>query len=330
MNKRIFSGIKPSGNMHIGNYFGALKRWVDIQNDAETIFCIVDSHAITVPQDPEVLRSKIRELAGLYLAAGIDPQKSIVFVQSDVPAHAELGWILNCFTPMGWLERMTQFKDKSQKEGRERASVGLFDYPVLMAADILLYDTNEVPVGDDQKQHVELTRDIAQRFNTQYGEIFTIPEPVIPKVAARIMSLSDPTQKMGKSDENSNSTINVLDTPDEIRAKIMKATTDSIGTIKFDQNRSGIYNLLEMYEILSTEDRQSIEAKFEGKGYGDFKKELAELVVESLKPLQQRYQEFTSNPESLEAILKDGAQKAREIADKKLTEVKRKVGLGIL
>jgi tryptophanyl-tRNA synthetase len=328
MKKRIFSGIQPSGNLHIGNYLGALKRWVDIQNEAEPIFCIVDSHAITVPQDPKVLRSKIRELAGIYLAAGIDPEKSIVFVQSDVSAHAELGWILNCFTPMGWMERMTQFKDKTQKEGRERSSVGLFDYPVLMAADILLYDTDEVPVGEDQKQHVEIARDIAQKFNSTYGETLKLPNPTISDVGARIMSLVEPEKKMSKSDSNPNGAISILDTPDQIRSKIMKATTDSIGTIKFDKSRPGIYNLLEMYEILSNENRSDIEAKFEGKGYGDFKKDLSELVVNSLKPLQDKYNELIENPEKLEQILKNGAEKARLIADKKLKEVKEKVGLG--
>lgn len=328
-NKRVFSGIQPSGNLHIGNYLGALKRWADSQEDKEGIFCIVDSHAITVPQDPKVLRSKIRELAALYLAAGIDPKKNIIFVQSDVSAHAELGWILNCFTPMGWMERMTQFKDKSEKEGRERSSVGLFDYPVLMAADILLYDTDEVPVGEDQKQHVELTRDVAQKFNSTYGETFKLPEPAISQIGARIMSLVEPTKKMSKSDSNPNGYIYLLDTPDDIRSKIMKATTDSEGVVAFDEKRPGIYNLLEIYEILSGENRSNIEAKFAGLGYGDFKKDLAELVVKSLSPLQKKYEELIQNPEVLDGILKEGVDKARVIANKKLKVVKEKVGLGI-
>lgn len=329
MKKRVFSGIQPSGNLHIGNYIGALKRFAESPDDKENIFCIVDSHAITVPQDPEVLRSKIRELAALYLASGIDPEKSIIFVQSDVSAHAELGWILNCFTPMGWMERMTQFKDKSEKTGRERSSVGLFDYPVLMAADILLYDTDEVPVGEDQKQHVEITRDIAQRFNNIYGEVFKLPVPIIPKTGSRIMSLLDPTKKMSKSDSNPSTYIYLLDTEEDIKSKIMKATTDSEGIVAFDEKRPGIYNLLEIYEIFSGEERVDIEAKYKNVGYGEFKRDLAEVVISGLKPLQDKYQELTQNPEVLEDILKKGADKARIIADKKLKEVKDKVGLGV-
>ncbi len=335
--KRVLSGIQPSGNLHLGNYLGAIKRWVENQDNTENLFCIVDLHAITVPQDPQELRQKIRELAGIYFAAGIDPAKSTVFVQSDVSAHAELGWILNCFTPVGWMNRMTQFKDKQKMllsneikagENKESVSMGLFDYPVLMAADILLYDADEVPVGEDQKQHVEITRDIAQRFNGIYGETLKLPEPVIPKVAARIMSLDDPTKKMSKSHPNPNGAIGILDLPDVIRSKIMKATTDSDGIVKFDASRPGIYNLLEIYQTLTNESKEAIEAKFAGKGYGDFKKDLAEVVVEALAPLQEKYQEFIQNPEQLDKLLQAGAEKVRPIANATLARVKDKVGLG--
>lgn len=327
MKKRVFSGIQPSGDLHIGNYLGALKRWVDSQKEYDNIFCIVDLHAITVPQDPKVLKSKIRELAGLYIAAGIDPEKSIMFVQSDVSAHPELAWILNCFTPIGWMNRMTQFKEKSEDK-KEQVSVGLFDYPVLMAADIILYDTDEVPVGEDQKQHVEITRDIAQRFNSVYGETFKLPNPVIPKVGARIMGLDDPTKKMSKSNPASGHAVHLLDSPDRIRETIMRATTDSLSEIKFDENRPGIYNLLEIYQPFSGKSREEIEASFAGKGYAEFKKELADLVIEGLKSLQDKYQKLVADPSYLDNVLKTGAQKAKEIADKKLTEAKQKVGLG--
>lgn len=325
--KRVFSGIQPSGDLHLGNYLGALKRWVDEQGEKDNIFCIVDLHAITVPQDPKELRRKIRELAAIYFAAGIDPEKSTVFAQSDISAHAELAWILNCYTPMGWMNKMTQFKDKAG-EKRESVSVGLYDYPVLMAADILLYQTDEVPVGEDQKQHVEITRDIAERFNSIYGETFKLPEPKISTIAARVMGLDDATKKMSKSNPNPNSRINLLDSPDLIRSKIMKATTDSEGVVKFDESRPGIYNLLEIYLTLTGKSKEDIESKFEGKGYGDFKKELAEVVVESLKPLQEKYQKLMQNPETIEKMLQEGADKIRPIAEKTLNEVKEKVGLG--
>lgn len=327
MKKRVFSGIQPSGDLHLGNYLGALKRWVDAQDETDNIFCIVDMHAITVPQDPTELRQKIRELAAIYFAAGLDPEKSTVFVQSDISAHAELGWILNCFTPTGWLNRMTQFKDKAGDQ-QESVSTGLYDYPVLMAADILLYDTDEVPVGEDQKQHVELTRDIAQRFNSIYGETLKLPEPKISQIAARVMSLDDPTKKMSKSNPSANSRINLLDDPELIRSKIMKATTDSEGVVKFDQSRPGVYNLLEIYENLTGKSRDDIEQHFAGKGYGDFKKEVAEVVVEALKPVQEKYHQLMENPETIEKMLQDGADKIRPMAEKTLQEVKRKVGLG--
>ena len=325
MKKRIFSGIQPTGNIHIGNYLGAIQRWVDLQTEFDSIFCIVDLHAITVPQEPEVLKSKIRELAGLLFAAGIDPKLSKLFVQSHVSAHAELTWILNCFVPMGWMRRMTQFKEKSQRR-REEVSVGLFGYPALMAADILLYNTDVVPVGEDQKQHVELARDIAQRFNSIYGETFKLPEPVIPETGARIMGLDDPTQKMSKSEPSSG--IFLLDSPDDIRSKVMRATTDSLREIRFDEARPGIYNLLVIYELFTGLGREEIEARFEGKGYADLKKELAEAVVENLSPLQSRYRELTADPSYLDSLLAEGANKVRALSEKTLALVKDKVGLG--
>lgn len=327
MKKRVFSGIQPSGDLHLGNYLGALKRWVEEQDEKENIFCIVDLHAITVPQDPKELKRKIRELTAIYFAAGIDPEKSTVFVQSDISAHSELGWILNCFTPMGWMNKMTQFKDKAGEQ-KDSVSVGLYDYPVLMASDILLYQTDEVPVGEDQKQHVEITRDIAERFNSIYGQTFKLPEPKISTVAARVMGLDDATKKMSKSNPNSNSRINLLDDPDLVRSKIMKATTDSEGFVKFDQSRPGIFNLLEIYQTLTGKSKENIEAKFEGKGYGDFKKDLAEVVVENLKPLQERYHRLMENPQTIEKMLQEGADRIRPVAEQTLSEVKSKVGLG--
>lgn len=306
---------------------GALKNWVASQQDANNVFCIVDLHAITVPQDPKILKQKIREVAGVYFAAGIDPKQSIVFVQSDVSAHAELAWILNCFTPVGWMGRMTQFKDKSGDQ-RESVSVGLFDYPVLMASDILLYDTDEVPVGEDQKQHVEITRDIAQRFNSIYGETFKLPKPVIPKSGARIMDLIEPTKKMSKSDLRFGHSLPLLIPSDEIRSRIMAATTDSQKEIRFDLNRPGVYNLLEIYEGVTGASRKEIESIFEGKGYGDFKKDLVEKVVGFLEPFKKRYQELMGDPSRIESLLAEGGDRARVIANQKLTEVKSKVGLG--
>lgn len=327
MKKRVFSGIQPTGSIHIGNYLGAIRNWVASQSEFENIFCIVDLHAITVPQDPKVLKSNIREVAGILFAAGIDPKQSVLFVQSHVGAHAELAWILNCFIPMGWMQRMTQFKEKSQKQ-REQVCVGLFDYPALMAADILLYDTDYVPVGEDQKQHLELTRDAAQRFNSIYGDTFKIPEPVIPKVGARIMALDDPTKKMSKSETRPDNAIYVLDPPDDIRGKIMKATTDSLRQIRFDENRPGVNNLLVIYELFTGLDKPKIEERFEGKGYADLKRELAEAVIEGLQPIQSRYRELTSDPAYLSSLLADGASRVRPIAEKTLDLVKNKIGLG--
>lgn len=327
MKKRVFSGIQPTGNIHIGNYLAAIKRWVKMQDDFDNVYCVVDLHAITVPQDPVALKAKTREVYGLLLAAGIDPERSIFFVQSHVSAHSELAWILNCFIPMGWMQRMTQFKEKSQKQ-KELVSTGLFDYPALMAADILLYDTDLVPVGDDQKQHVELARDTVQRFNSIFGETFKLPQPLIPEIGARIMGLDDPTSKMNKSETASGHAINLLDSADVIQAKIARATTDSQREIRFDQDRPGVYNLLVIYELFSGKNRNDIEAHFVDKGYAALKKELAEVVVEGLRPLQTRYQELTADPGHIDSLLAEGANRARSLAEKTLALVKERVGLG--
>lgn len=327
MKQRVFSGIQPTGELHIGRYLGAVRHWAAQQDEYDSIFCVVDLHAITVPQDPALLKGRIREFAGVLIASGIDPEKSIIFVQSHLPAHAELAWILNCFIPMGWMQRMTQFKEKAVKQ-KEQVSVGLFDYPSLMAADILLYDTDVVPVGEDQKQHVEMARDAAQRFNHIYGDTFKLPEPVIASSGARIMGLDDPTKKMSGSEGGAGHSINVLDAPDDIRAKIMKATTDSLREIRFDENRPGICNLLTIYQGFTDLPEAEIEARYEGKGYGDLKKELAEVVVEGLRPLQERYRELTGDPGHIDSILKAGAAKARPLAEKKLAQVQKVIGLG--
>jgi tryptophanyl-tRNA synthetase len=327
MKKRVFSGIQPTGSLMIGNYLGAMQNYVRLQDEYDCVYCIVDLHAITIPQDPKELKARTREVSGLLMAAGIDPERAILFVQSHVSAHAEMAWILNCFIPMGWMQRMTQFKEKSARH-KEQVSVGLFDYPSLMAADILLYNTDVVPVGEDQKQHVELARDVAQRFNSIYGETLVLPEPFIPDVGARIMGLDDPTKKMSKSETASGHAINLLDSPDDIRAKIMRATTDSLREIRFDEGRPGIFNLLTIYQLFTGGKQKEIEAQFEGKGYSDFKKALAEVVVEGLRPLQTRYRELTDDPTRIDSILADGADRARPIAEKVLAEVRQKVGLG--
>jgi len=327
MKKRVFSGIQPTGDIHIGNYLAAIRQWVDLQSSHDCVFCIVDLHAITVQQDPAVLHAKTREVAGLLFAAGIDAQSSAVFVQSHVPAHAELAWILNCFLPMGWMQRMTQFKEKSGEQ-REVASVGLFDYPALMAADILLYETDLVPVGDDQRQHVELTRDVAKRFNSIYGETFRLPDPVFTEAGARIMGLDDPTSKMSKSETNEGHAISLLDSPDKIRSKIARATTDSLREIRFDEDRPGLYNLLTIYQRFSGLAPAAIEAHFNGKGYSDLKRDLADLIVESLNPLQTRYRQLADDPAHIDRLLDDGASKVRPLAEKTLGLVKERVGLG--
>ena len=324
MKKRIFSGAQPTGNLHIGNYLGALKNWVALQNEYESFFCIVNLHAITLPQNPEVLTQKTLDLARIYLAAGVDPEVSTIFIQSDVSEHAELAWILSCITRMGELERMTQFKDKG-KGNTERAGVGLFTYPVLMASDILLYQTDLVPVGQDQKQHLELSRDLAERFNRDFGETFKIPEPYIPPVGARIQSLQDPSKKMSKSDENAFGSIFLLDDADTILKKMKKAVTDSGTEIKFDESRPAINNLLTIYQLMTGKTPEECEANFEGKGYGHFKTELAEAVVEFLRPFQERVKRYTD--EELEEILRNGAEKARVVASETLKSVYAKMGI---
>lgn len=325
--KRVFSGVQPTGNIHLGNYLGALKQFVELQEDHECIYCIVDMHAITVPQDPKALKEHILDVAALYLAVGVDPKKSIVFVQSDVPGHAELNWILTCNSYTGELSRMTQFKDKSKN--KESAPTGLFTYPVLMAADILLYDTDVVPVGNDQKQHIELCRDIAGRVNSKYPNTFVMPDGRFLKAGARIMALDDPTKKMSKSAENIHSRISLLDEPSKIKKSIMKATTDSEGVVRFDvENKPGISNLLNIYSVLSGESIEELEKKYEGKGYGDFKKDLVEVTVNALAPIKERYEEIRHSQELLD-ILKDGAVKADAIAQKTMKRVKKNFGLGL-
>lgn len=325
--KRVFSGVQPTGNIHLGNYLGALKQFVELQDDHECIYCIVDMHAITVPQDPKVLKEHILDVAALYLAVGIDPKKSIVFVQSDVSGHAELSWILTCNSYTGELSRMTQFKDKSKN--KESAPTGLFTYPVLMAADILLYDTDVVPVGNDQKQHIEICRDLAGRVNGKFPGTFMIPDGRFLKEGARIMALDDPTKKMSKSAENIHSRISLLDDPTKIKKSIMKATTDSDGVVRFDvENKPGISNLLNIYSALSGMSISDLENKYEGKGYGDFKKDLVEVVIEALTPIRNRYEEIRNSQELLD-ILKEGAVKADMIAQKTMKRVKENFGLGL-
>ncbi|MBK8302118.1 MAG: tryptophan--tRNA ligase [Chloracidobacterium sp.] len=325
MKKRIFSGAQPTGELHIGNYLGALKNWVALQDEYESFYCIVNLHAITLPQDPKTLRQKTLDLARIYLAAGVDPEKCTVFIQSDVPEHAELTWVLSCQSRMGELERMTQFKGQGAKETGRTAGVGLFTYPVLMAADILLYQTDLVPIGQDQKQHLELTRDLAERFNRDFGETFKVPEPFIPPVGAKIMSLQDPAKKMSKSDENLNGSIFLLDDADTITKKIKRAVTDSGTDINFDETRPAIKNLLTIYQLLSGKTADECVEHFAGSGYGDFKGQLAETVVEFLRPFQERIKEYDAP--SLDAILKKGAEKARSIASETLQDVYKKTGI---
>src|SRR2546421_2727509 len=322
--KRIFSGAQPTGNIHIGNYLGALRNWAALQHEYESFFCIVNLHAITVAQDPPTLARKTRELARLYLASGIDPQVSIIFIQSDVPEHAELAWMLNCITRISELERMTQFKDKAGKQ-RESVGAGLLTYPVLMAADILLYQTDLVPVGHDQKQHLELTRDIAERFNRDYGQTFRIPDPYIPKVGAKIQSLSDPTRKMSKSDENANGAITLLDDADTVRRKFKRAVTDSGTEICFDEARPAITNLLTIYHLLTGKQPAEVEAHFAGKGYAVLKSELADVTIEFLRPLQERARSY--DDAELDRILDSGRERAQAIARATLEEVKARMGL---
>lgn len=321
--KRIFSGVQPTGQIHLGNYI-TMKNFVKLQDENDCFYCVVDMHSITVPQDPVALKRNSVELAALYIAIGLDPKKVTLFLQSTVPAHAELAWILQCHIYMGELSRMTQFKDKSK--GKEVFSTGLFTYPALMAADILLYDTHYVPVGEDQKQHIELTRDVAIRFNNRYGETFVVPEPMIQEVGARIMSLDDPSSKMSKSNPNEFSKITILDSPDRIKKSIMRATTDSESEVRYDEiQKPGISNLMSIYSLIEGTAIKDIEARYAGQGYGQFKKDLVEIVNSHLKPIQARYNEVLSSGEILN-ILKNGAQNADIAANHVLDRVKDKVG----
>ncbi|MCL2436489.1 MAG: tryptophan--tRNA ligase [Clostridiales bacterium] len=325
--KRVFSGVQPTGNIHIGNYLGALKQFVELQNDQECLYCIVDLHSITLPQDPKELRSHTLDVAALYWAVGIDPKKSIIFVQSDVPGHSELAWILTCNAYTGELSRMTQFKDKSR--GQESAPAGLFTYPILMAADILLYDTDIVPVGNDQKQHIELCRDIAIRVNNKHKGTFTVPDGRFLKEGARVMALDEPDKKMSKSAENAFSRISLLDDDNKIKKSIMRATTDSDGIIKYNPSeKSGISNLLTIYSAFTGVSIESLEKKYDGCGYGDFKKDLVEAAVTALKPIREQFNEIRHSQELIDA-LKNGAERANAISEKTMKRVKENFGLGI-
>ena len=317
--------MQPTGNLHIGNYLGALKNWVRIQNDYECIFCIVDLHAVTLYQDPAELRAKILEIAALYLAAGIDPKTSSIMVQSAVPAHAELAWMLTCVTPVGWLERMTQYKAKAAKQ--ESVSDGILQYPVLMAADIMLYQAGIVPVGEDQAQHLELTRDIAQRFNSLYGDTFVVPGTSLPSVGARVMGLDDPSQKMSKSAAGANHAVALLDPPAKIRKTIMRATTDSNPCVDFASAGPGVLNLLSIYQAFEGASDDAVKARFTGMRYGDLKKQVAEVVVAHVEPFQQRYREITADSAYLAGILRQGAERVAPIADDTVHTVKQRMGL---
>lgn len=326
--KIVFSGIQPSGKPTIGNYIGAIRNWVDIQNEDgyDCIYCVVDMHAITVPQISKELKKNTLELLSLLIAAGLDPEKSTIFIQSHVPAHAELTWVLNTITYMGQLNRMTQYKDKSRRFEDSSINSGLFTYPVLMAADILLYQTDYVPVGEDQRQHLELSRDVAERFNNRFGDTFKVPEPLIKEQGARIMSLQNPESKMSKSDSDVNAYILLLDDSDSIRRKIKKAVTDSEGIIAYNDEQKGLKNLINIYSAFTNEDIEIIVSRYEGKGYGMFKKDLAEIVAEGLKPIQDRYNYLINNKDYLEKIYKSGAEKAGYRAQKTLRKVYKKVG----
>ncbi len=324
----LLSGVQPTNNLHIGNYIGALKQWTEIQHRYRCLFCVVDLHAITVPQDPKMLRESTLDVAATYLAVGIDPARCHIFIQSEVPEHTELAWILSTIAKIGEMERMTQFKDKSSKQG-EKTSVGLFPYPVLMAADILLYDTTVVPVGEDQVQHLELTRTIARRFNTQFGETFVVPQPLIQKVGARIMGLDDPTGKMSKSASSPANYIALTDDADTIRKKFAKAVTDSGKDIAYDAiDRPAISNLLTIFHHATGRPIKEIEKDYVGKGYGDFKKDLAEVVITMLEPIQKKMRVYRDDPAQLMKILDKGRDEARELAEKKMKVVRERVGLG--
>ena len=325
MKARVFSGVQPTGNLHIGNYLGALKNWVEIQGNYESIFGIVDLHAITVYQEPAELRAKILEIAALFLAAGIDPKQSTIVVQSSVPEHAELAWMLTCVTPVGWLERMTQYKAKSAAQ--ETVGDGLLQYPVLMAADILIYQAAIVPVGDDQAQHLELTRDIAQRFNSLYGETFVMPATSLPLVGARVMGLDEPDKKMSKSAAGTGHAVALLDPIDQVRKKIMRATTDSLPAVDFDSAGPGVLNLLSIFQAFSGWPSDKMRAHFSGMRYGDLKKQVAEMVIANLEPMQKRYAEIMDEPGYLTGVLKEGAERVSPIAKSTVQLVKERMGL---
>ena len=325
--RRVFSGIQPSGDLQVGNYVGALKNWVAIQDDYDNYFCIVDLHAITVPQDPKVLRQKIREVAAIYLGSGLDPEKCVIFRQSRVSGHTELCWLLNCVARFGELSRMTQFKDKTRKGGAESASAGLFDYPVLQAADVLLYNAHLVPVGEDQRQHLELMRTLARRFNHLYGETFVVPEVMIPPAGARVMALDAPEEKMSKSSPRPGSYVAILDDPDTIRRKIRRAKTDSGSEVRATPEKPAITNLLDICSAMTDRPVAEIEAEYEGKGYGDLKKDLAEVVIEGLAPVRERALELLDAPREIDEILESGAERARTVASSTLRDARARMGL---
>ena len=326
--KRVFSGVQPTGNLHLGNYLGALKQFVELQDEAECFYCVVDQHAITLPQDPKELREHNLDIAALYMAVGIDPSKSSIFIQSEVQAHAALSWVLTCSSYTGELSRMTQFKDKAK--GKESAPTGLFTYPLLMAADILLYDADIVPVGNDQKQHIELTRDLAIRINNRFDKkVFVVPEGRFMREGTRVMALDEPTKKMSKSAENPHSRISLLDEDSKIKKSIMKATTDSEAIVRYDiENKPGISNLMDIYGAFSGKTHEEIEKMYDGHGYGDFKKDLVEVVNGALDPIRERYNEIRNSQELVDS-LKDGAERASEIAEKTMKRVKKNFGLGL-
>jgi tryptophanyl-tRNA synthetase len=325
MRARVLSGIQPTGSPHIGNYLGALKNWAKIQYDYDSIFCIVDLHAVTIYQNPSELRTKIEELAAVLLAIGIDPKQSSIVVQSSVPAHAELAWMLTCVTPVGWLQRMTQFKAKSEEQ--ETIGDGVLQYPVLMAADILLYQAAVVPVGEDQRQHLDLTRDIAQRFNALYGDTFTMPATHLPVVGARIMGLDDPGKKMSKSATGAGHAINLVDPVEQIRKKIMRATTDSQPGVSFDDPGAGVANLLNIYQAFTEQTSDEIRGKFEGMRYGDLKKTVADAVIAHIEPIQDRYREITADPGYIGRVLSQGAERVSPVANDTVQKVKKAMGL---
>ena len=323
--KVLFSGMQATGNLTLGNYLGALKNWVTLSDDHECFYCVVDMHSITTRQNPAELRKNARALLTLYIAAGLDPEKNCIYYQSHVPAHAELNWILNCYTYMGELNRMTQFKDKSLKNA-DNINAGLFTYPVLMASDILLFQTDLVPVGVDQKQHLELTRDIAERFNGIYGDVFTVPEPYIGKVGAKIMSLQEPTKKMSKSDDNPNASIYLMDDPDTIMRKCKRAVTDSVAQVAYNDDQMGIKNLIDIYSACTDKSADEIVREFDGKGYGDFKMGVGEVITSVLKPLQDEVARLEKDKSYIDSIIKNNAEKANYFAMKTLRKVQKKVG----